>query len=133
MICVTHTQPLILAATGRHDRLGKRASRIFQDVDEGKERLVVPVAVLEEILFLCEKKAVRLRIPFPRWVEEMERSPNFQLQPHTPDILLQAQGLAAVQHPRDRIIVATARHLGYPLITADETLRELGLVETVWE
>lgn len=133
MICVTDTQPLILAATSRHDRLGKRARRIFQDVDEGKERLVVPVPALEEILFLCERKVLRLKIPFPRWVEEMERSSNFLLQPHTPDILLEAQGLAAVQHPRDRIIVATALRLGYPLITADETLRELGLVETLWE
>ncbi len=133
MIYVIHARPLILAATNRHDLLGKRAKRIFQDVDGGKESLVVPVPVLEEILFLCEKKAVRLKIPFRRWLEEMEQSPNFQIQPYTADILLEAESLSSIRDPANRIIVATARHLGYPLITADQTLRELGLVETVWE
>lgn len=133
MIYVTHARPLILAATNRHDLLGKRAKRIFHDVDGGKESLVVPVPVLEEILFLCEKKAVRLKTPFQRWLEEMEQSPNFQIQPYTADILLEAESLSSIRDPANRIIVATARHLGYPLITADETLRESGLVETVWE
>lgn len=133
MIYVTDTRPLILAAANRPDRLGQVARKIFQAVDEGKAQLVVPVTVLDEILRLAEKKVLRLRTSFYGWVEEMAQAPNFQLQPYTPDILLEAEGLTAVQDPNDRIIVATARRLGCPLITAEKSLKEGEWVETLWD
>ncbi len=133
MIYVTDTYPLIFAATNRQDRLGQKARKIFQAVDEGKNLLVVPMTVLEEVMRLIEKKVIRLKIPFDRWAEEMDKSPNFQLQPYALEILLEAEGLSNVPDPADRIIVATARHLGYPLITADGGIQEGKWVETVWE
>lgn len=94
---------------------------------------MVPVTVLEEVMRLIEKKVIRLKIPFQRWAEEMSRGPNFQIQPYTPEILLEAESLSSIRDPADRTIVATARHLGYPLITADEAIQEGNWVETVWE
>jgi PIN domain nuclease of toxin-antitoxin system len=41
--------------------------------------------------------------------------------------------LIALTDPFDRIIVAAARTIERPLITADEDIRESGLVDVVWE
>ena len=82
---------------------------------------------------LTEKRLTRLKIPFHRWVEEISKAPNFQVQPYTLDILLEAESLPSIRDPADRTIVATARHLGYPLITADEQIQDGGWVETVWD
>jgi len=79
---------------------------------------------------ICE---VLTKIPFSRWAEEMDESPNFQVQPYTLEILLEAEGLSTIRDPADRVIVATARHLGCALISADEAIQDEGWVETVWE
>jgi PIN domain nuclease of toxin-antitoxin system len=112
---------------------GKRARRIFQEAEQGKHSIVVPVVVLEETARLVEKKVVRLAVPFRRWAEELDRSANFQVQPDTIEILLESVALVAIYHPADRAIVATARHLRCPLITADEVIQDGKWVDTVWE
>jgi len=133
MIYVTDTHPLIFVATQRFNRLGRKARRIFRDVRAGRNVVVIPVTVFEEIMRLGEKKLTKLKMPFHRWAEEVSKTPNFQVQPYTLDILLVAEGLPSIRDPADRTIVATARHLGYPLITADEAIQEGEWVETVWE
>ncbi len=133
MIYVTDTHPLIFVATERFNRLGRKARRIFRNVREGRNVVVVPVTVLEEIMRLTEKRLTRLKIPFHRWAEEISKAPNFQVQPYTLEILLEAESLTSLRDPADRTIVATARHLGHPLITADEAIQEGDWVETVWE
>ena len=82
---------------------------------------------------LIEKRVIRLKIPFSRWAEEMDGCPNFQVQLYTLQILLEAEGLSTIRDPADRVIVATARHLGCGLITADEAIQDGGWVEMVWE
>jgi len=133
MIYVTDTHALVFAATSKQGRLGRTARRIFQASNEGKHSIVVPVTVLEEVMRLIEKRVIRLKIPFSRWAEEMDESPNFQVQPYTLEILLEVEGLSSIRDPADRTIVATARHLGCALITADEAIQDGGWVETVWE
>jgi hypothetical protein len=41
--------------------------------------------------------------------------------------------LVAIRDLPDRAIVATARHLRYPLIMADEIIQDGDWVDTVWE
>ncbi len=133
MIYVTDTHPLIFLATDRKRRLGKQARRIFQGAERGQHSIIVPILVLEETARLVEKRIVRLTVPFRRWAEELDRAPNFQIQSYTIEILLEAVALHAIRDPADRMIVATARHLGHPLITADEVIDEGKWVETVWD
>jgi PIN domain nuclease of toxin-antitoxin system len=133
VIYVTDTHPLVFWASDRKKRLGKRARRIFQEVEQGKHSIIVPVVVLEETTRLVEKKAVRLAVPFRRWADELDRSANFQVQPYTIEILLESVALVAIRDPADRAIVATARHLRCPLITADEIIQNGKWVETVWD
>lgn len=133
MIDVTDTHPLVFWASDRKRRLGKRAQRIFEEVEQGKHSVIVPIAVLEEAARLVEKKVIRLAVPFRRWAAELDRSANFQVQPYTIEILLESVALTAIRDPADRAIVATARHLRCPLITADEIIQDGKWVDTVWE
>ena len=133
MIYVTDTHPLIFMVTGKLNRLGRKARRIFQAANEGKNVIVIPVSVLEEAMRLSERQIIRFKMPFHRWAQELDKAPNFQVQPYTLEILLEVAALSSIRDPVDRAIVATARHLGYPLITADEQIQEGGWVETVWD
>jgi PIN domain nuclease of toxin-antitoxin system len=105
----------------------------LQETEQGKHSIIVPIVVLEEINRLVERRIVRLDVPFRRWAEELERSPNFQVQPYTLEVLLESVSLAAIRDPADRVIVATARQLRCPLITADELIQDGDWVDTVWE
>ena len=131
MIYVTDTHPLVFWSSNRKPRLGKRARRIFQETEQGKHSIVVPITVLEEINRLVERNVVHLDVPFRRWAEELERSPNYQVQSYTLEILLEV-ALIAIRDPADRAIVATARYLRSPLITADEIIHDGKWVDTVW-
>jgi len=133
VIYVTDTHPLVFWSSNRRRRLGNRARRILQETEQGKHSIIVPIVVLEEINRLVERKIVRLEVPFRRWAEELERSPNFQVQAYTLEVLLESVSLAAIRDPADRTIVATARQLRCPLITADELIRDGEWVDTVWE
>jgi PIN domain nuclease of toxin-antitoxin system len=133
VIYVTDTHPLVFWSSNRRRRLGNRARRILQETEQGKHSIIVPIVVLEEINRLVERKIVRLQVPFRRWAEELERSPNFQVQAYTLEVLLESVSLAAIRDPADRAIVATARQLRCPLITADELIRDGEWVDTVWD
>ena len=133
MIYVTDTHPLVFWSSNRRRRLGNRARRILQETEQGKHSIIVPTVVLEEINRLVERQIVGLDMPFRRWAEELERSPNFQVQAYTLEVLLESVSLAAIRDPADRAIVATARQLRCPLITADELIRDGDWVDTVWE
>jgi PIN domain nuclease of toxin-antitoxin system len=133
VIYVTDTHPLVFWSSNRRRRLGNRARRILQETEQGKHSIIVPIVVLEEINRLVERKIVRLEVPFRRWAKELERSPNFRVQAYTLEVLLESVSLAAIRDPADRAIVATARQLRCPLITADELIRDGEWVDTVWE
>jgi PIN domain nuclease of toxin-antitoxin system len=86
VIYVTDTHPLVFWSSNRRRRLGNRARRILQETEQGKHSIIVPIVVLEEINRLVERKIVRLEVPFRRWAEELERSPNFQVQAYTLEV-----------------------------------------------
>jgi PIN domain nuclease of toxin-antitoxin system len=133
VIYVTDTHPLVFWSSNRKPRLGKRARRIFKETEQGRHSIVVPITVLEETNRLVERNVVHLDVPFRRWADELERSPNFQVQSYTLEVLLESVALVAIRDPADRAIVATARHLRCPLLTADEFIQDGNWVDTVWE
>jgi PIN domain nuclease of toxin-antitoxin system len=133
VIYVTDTHPLVFWSADRKTRLGKRARRILQETEQGKHSIIVPIVVLEEINRLVERRVVHLSMPFRRWAVELERSPNFQVQAYTLEVLLESVSLVALRDPADRAIVATARYLRCPLITADEIIQNGDWVDTIWQ
>jgi len=133
MLYVTDTHPLVYFSTGRTRKLGQRARRAFQQAVRGRGHIVIPITVLEEILRLSEIGRVRLKLPLRELVSQyQQQGGSFSVQDYGVDILLAVEQFPAIRDPFDRVIVATAHTLGYPLITHDGFLQDHQFVQTVW-
>ena len=133
MLYVTDTHPLVYFSTGRTRKLGQQARRAFQQAVRGRGHIVIPVTVLEEILRLSEMERVRLKFPLRELVSQYQQQGSpFSVQDYNINILLATEQFPAIRDPFDRVIVATAHTLGYPLITHDGFLQDHQFVQTVW-
>ena len=67
------------------------------------------------------------------FIEDMLLARRVKVLPISPEIAVLAQDLAFTHgDPADRLIAATARRHGVPLVTADEKLRGLPGVTSIW-
>ena len=83
---------------------------------------------------LIEKKRLVLSMDIESWLAEVEQIEGFRFLPVDNEIGYKATMLPGDFHkdPADRMIVATARKLAAPLVTADEKIREYEHVKTIW-
>ena len=130
---VTDTHPFLWYVTGQHDRLGRKALRLFEAAErsDGSGIVYVPTVVLCECLMLSER--VRLETRFDHWVRELDRSQFFLISPLTPEVLLYAFGISQVPDIFDRLIAATALDLDTPLVTQDQEIIDANCVEILWD
>ncbi|HEY3167360.1 MAG TPA: PIN domain-containing protein [Candidatus Binatia bacterium] len=133
MTFVTDTHPFVHHVTGRRNRLGRRALSIFNSVKRGRETMIVPFTVLEEVMLLSEIGRIRLPLPFRDFVISIRQAENFDLGVNDTALLLEAATFTTIRDPYDRLIIAQARVAGAPLITGDGKIQESGLVRTVWD
>jgi PIN domain nuclease of toxin-antitoxin system len=133
MTFVTDTHPFVHHVTGRRNRLGRRALSVFDAVKRGRETMIVPFTVLEEVMLLSEIGKIRLPLPFRDFVVSIRQAENFELGVNDIDLLLEAATFTTVRDPYDRLIIAQARVAGLPLVTGDGKIHESGLVRTVWD
>ncbi len=82
---------------------------------------------------LVEYKRLVLPCPVREWLEQALAYPGVQLLDLTPDIAVASTELPGEFHrdPADQILVATARLLGCPVITADEKIRKYPHVQAL--
>jgi PIN domain nuclease of toxin-antitoxin system len=75
---------------------------------------------------LVRKKRIDLYRDVLVWVRDALSLPGLKLTPLEPEIAVASTRLPFEMHadPADRILVATARHLGATLVTADGALLE---------
>jgi PIN domain nuclease of toxin-antitoxin system len=88
------------------------------------DSLVVSAITPWEIGVLVAKKRIDLGADVMAWIDAALNLPGIRLQPLLPEIAVASTRLPGEIHsdPADRILVATARHIGATLITADEQL-----------
>jgi PIN domain nuclease of toxin-antitoxin system len=88
---------------------------------------------LWEIALLLERGRIRLALPLDEWLARATAAPLVERCGMTPAVARELVDLAATRDwdPADRIIVATARVAGVPVVTADTRIVESGLVRTV--
>ncbi|MBI3920351.1 MAG: type II toxin-antitoxin system VapC family toxin [Armatimonadetes bacterium] len=89
---------------------------------------------MTSIAKLVEKGKLQFTIPVRDWMEAACRQPGIVLHELTPGICLDSTQPPGQFHgdPADQIIVATARHLGLPLVTSDKRIRSYQEVTTIW-
>lgn len=111
-------------------KLGKKAFKVFTDCEHGKSVIVIPSIVLAEALSIFDKK--RVSFDFRKLFEKVRDSDNFVIMALDNPVLESMLDLKELPELHDKIIVATAQHLGLPLITKDSTLHRLSAVKTIW-
>ncbi|MGA2086531.1 MAG: type II toxin-antitoxin system VapC family toxin [Terracidiphilus sp.] len=92
-----------------------------------ENRIAVSAITPWEIALLVSKGRLQLGSDVMQWIREALAKPGVQLAPLEPEIAVASTRLPWEMHPdpADRILVATARHLGATLVTADGALLEL--------
>lgn len=115
----------------RPKRLGRAASRLLRQADTGRAEILVPAIVPIELILLRE--AGRNVIGVPQVEALVAAQPAFKLHPLEITQASEFVLLESLTDPFDRLIVAAARGAGVPLITADMTIDESALVETIWD
>ena len=90
--------------------------------------LYVPAITPWEIAMLVSKGRLTLKRDVGDWLESVFALPGIRLEPLSPAVAVASTRLPGEinSDPADRIIVATARHLGVPLVTADADLLNYG-------
>jgi PIN domain nuclease of toxin-antitoxin system len=89
-----------------------------------ESRLLVSAITPREIGMLASKKRINLYRDVLDWVRSALSMPGVGLTPLSLDVGVGSNQLPFEMHsdPADRILVATARHLGATLVTADRAL-----------
>lgn len=119
---VLDTHVLIWAAQDSR-KLGRRAAAILDDM-EVASTLLIPAMCLWEIAMLDYRGRIELGRDVTSWIDVTLALPGMKLAPLDPRIALDTARLPDWTHrdPTDRIVVATARGHGAPLMTADQTI-----------
>ena len=107
-------------------RLGSGAKRAI-NIAARLNQVAVSAISPWEIALLVSKGRLNLSTDVMVWVREALSKPGVNLVPLEPEIVVASTRLPFEMHPdpADRILVATARHLGATLVTADKSLLEL--------
>jgi PIN domain nuclease of toxin-antitoxin system len=119
----THT---LLWMVEEHPRLGSETAKTLNRAAR-ENRIAVSAITPWEIALLVSKKRIDLHRDALEWVRAALSLPGVHLVPLDPEIAVASTRLPFEMHadPADRILVATARHMGATLVTADKTLLKL--------
>lgn len=115
--------------------LTKAAKRAIEQ--EGKaEAGAIAVSAISawEIAMLVNKGRLILSMDVESWLQTVAEIPHVRFIPVDNDIALKSTMLPEPFHkdPADRMIVATARALAAPLVTADGNIQAYPHMKTIW-
>lgn len=115
----------------RPEKLGTKASRAIRRADK------VGIAAISvwEVAMKAQAGKLRFDRPYDLWIDEaLTEDPRVEVLHLLPRISIDAARLPWKHgDPADRFIVATARMHEAALVTADEKIRESGLVRCLWD
>jgi PIN domain nuclease of toxin-antitoxin system len=99
----------------------------------GGQILISSMSVWEVTMLVAAGRRT-LSVSVPDWIAGFENIAEVTFIPVDNDIAVQPVLLPDGFHkdPADRIIVATARKFGAPIITADQKIRSYRHVRTIW-
>jgi PIN domain nuclease of toxin-antitoxin system len=97
-------------------------------------KIIVSSITAWEIAMLVSRGRLSLTMDVAAWLSVVEEIEAVAFAPVDNEIGVKAVDLPGECHkdPADRIIVATARRLGAPVVTADDKIRSYPHVKTIW-
>jgi PIN domain nuclease of toxin-antitoxin system len=128
-ICDTH---VLLFWADAKDRIPARINRLLETAIQDRTLACSDIS-LWEIAMLCARGRLQPKAPPARYMHDIMMAMRLEVLPITPEIAVISQsGLFSHKDPADRIIAATAIHHKASLITADDKLRAIETLETIW-
>ncbi len=119
----------IIRHFARVGKIGKAAKLILQDADNGKNKILVSIISIVEILYLSERNRIPLNL------EEVKRKllhlDNYEILDLDLDIVETAKAVQGLEL-HDRLIVSTALSLNVPVLTSDQIIIDSGQVDVIW-
>jgi len=121
----------IIWSIGEPERLSDSARSTLTLADT--EVWVSPISCAE-IACAADRGRISLDRHWRLWFRHFVEMNQWCLRDIDLDLMEEAYSLPAPFHqdPADRIIVATARHMGCPIITADRKILDYPHVNTIW-
>ncbi len=108
------------------------AAMLDEIAGEGQPAFLSAISLVE-IIYLAERGRI-FRHAYQMFVRELRAArPTLELIPVTADVVEQVRNIprSTVPDMPDRIIAATALHLGLSLVTRDRRIQQAG-VSTIW-
>lgn len=116
-------------------RLSNSAKKSIEKTlaDDSGEILVSSISAWE-IAMLVKSGRLALSMDVESWLEEVSQIEGLRFLPVDNEIGFKSAALPGGFHkdPADRMIVATARTMAMPLVTADEKILQYEHVKTIW-
>ena len=133
-------QALIWWADGDRLRLSAAAlAAIDQEIEsasppDGSSGLLVSAISGWEVAMLVSRGRLALSLDVERWLALLASHPAVRLLPLDPAVAVAATRLPEPFHadPADRFLVAQARELRVPLLSADSKIRSYGHGRSLW-
>ena len=106
---------------------------IRETLTQGSE-IIVSTICAWEVSMLINKGRLILSMDVESWFDEVTQIDGVRFIPVDNEIAIKSTVLPGVFHkdPADRMIVATARKLAVPLVTADQKIQNYEHVKTIW-
>ena len=134
------THALIWWANGDRQKLSTAAlEAIDQEIEsasqpDGSPGLLVSAISCWEVAMLVQRGRLALSLDVERWLALLASHPAVRLVALEPAVAVAATRLPEPFHadPADRFLVAQARALAIPLLSADSKIRGYGHVRSLW-
>jgi PIN domain nuclease of toxin-antitoxin system len=139
-VILLDTHALIWWAGGDHQRLSLAAREAVDQETEGLRHpdgtsgLLVSAISCWEVAMLVNRGRLALSLDVERWLELLAAHPAVRLLALDPAVAVAATRLPEPFHadPVDRFLVAQARALAIPLVSADSKIRSYAHVRSLW-
>ncbi|HEY6632703.1 MAG TPA: type II toxin-antitoxin system VapC family toxin [Rhizobiaceae bacterium] len=130
---VLDTHVLIWWLGAENNRLSPEALKSIERELVSSEVVVSSISAWE-IAMLVQRDKLDLSMDVLNWLEAASQIENLKFLPVDNAVAVKSRLLPGEFHPdpADRIIVALARELACPLVTADEKIRDYPHVATIW-
>ncbi|WP_322069700.1 type II toxin-antitoxin system VapC family toxin [Paraburkholderia bannensis] len=111
--------------------LSEPARNAIDNALEESEVLISTISVLEVAQFV-EDGRLALSMDTRRWLATLASLEGVRMVPVDTAIAVRATTLSPQLPPPQRLVAATARTLGVPLVTPDSRVRALTHIDTIW-
>ena len=130
---VLDTHAVVWWATG-DAQLSARARKTIAAQQRDGGQILVSAITAWEIAMLIERGRLLLTMDLDEWLAALQALGDVRLVPVSPRVAVQAVRLPGTFHndPADRMIVALAREMNAPLVTADAKIHAYPQVRCIW-